>query len=668
MTRSSLQLAESTTMSTRRTLHVLGLALRYARPFAARFAVKAGLLLLSIAILLVIPLPAKILIDHVVLARPVASDHNPLVREPLLWLGLTDPSAIFWATAALLGVLLLLAGAIGSGGTEREPAEAWLGSGQDTATRTENEINAGFSLIGGLLGLFDYFVTIRLTQDLNHHYRRQLFARIHALPYAAFDEARIGDAIYRVLYDTPAITNTVYRLILTPIGAPVSILASALLLRIAFGDHPPIYLSACAMLPVSLVVGILVGGVLRRREGRSRRAGASVTTTAEESLSNVVVTQAFGAEHRERARFDSASWRSFTEFRRLVAAGMAGGIGGFVLAAPFAIAAVGYILHLLATEVITPGDLSLVFGYFFAIATPAVDLGALWPRIQGSAVGLHRVFHVLERLPAELDDANRPALAPIRERVAFEHVSFAFDGAPVLHDVSFEARVGTITAIVGPAGAGKTTLVSLIPRFHEPDAGRVLADGTAVAEVRLASVRSQVAFAFQESVLFSGSIEENIRFGYLDAGEQDVWRAARQALADDFIRALPQGYATRLGRAGTKLSVGQKQRLQLARALVRPAPVLILDEPTASLDPETEAALVRALRAASRERIVLVVTHRLSTVAEADQILFLDGGRIVERGAHAALVARAGGAYRRFWELQLRGDGASASGRLPSAM
>jgi ABC-type multidrug transport system fused ATPase/permease subunit len=668
MTRSQPQLAESATMSAGRTLHVLALALRFARPFASRFVLKAALLLLSIAVLLVIPLPAKILIDHVVLAQPVASDRNPLVREPLLWLGLTDPYAIFWATAALLGALLLLAGAIGSGGSEKEPVEAWLGSGQDTATRTENETNAGFSLIGGLLGLLDYFVTIRLTQDLNHHYRRQLFARIHALPYATFDDARIGDAIYRVLYDTPAITNTVYRLILTPIGAPVSILASALLLRIAFGDHPLIYLSAGAMLPVSLLVGILLGGVLRRREGRSRRAGASTTATAEESLSNVVVAQAFGAEARERDRFDTASWRSFTEFRRVVAAGMAGGVGGFLLAAPFAVAAVGYILRLLAAGTITPGDLSLVFGYFFGIVAPAVDLGALWPRIQGSAVGLHRVFHVLEQLPAELDDADRPALGPIRERVAFEHVSFAYDGAPVLHDVSFEARVGTITAVVGPAGAGKTTLVSLIPRFHEPDAGRVVADATDVATVRLASVRGQVAFAFQESVLFSDSVEENIRFGHLDAREQDVRRAARQALADDFIRSLPEGYATRLGRAGTKLSVGQKQRLQLARALVRPAAVLILDEPTASLDPETEVVLVRALRAASRTRIVFVVTHRLSTVAEADQILFLDAGRIVEHGSHAALIGRRTGAYRRFWELQLRGDEASDSGRLPSAM
>jgi len=343
-------------------------------------------------------------------------------------------------------------------------------------------------------------------------------------------------------------------------------------------------------------------------------------------------------------------------------------VGGFLLAAPVTVFAVRYILRLLATDAITPGDLSLVFGYFFGIVGPAVDLGALWPRIQGSVVGLHRVFHVLEHLPAELDDTDRPALPPIRERIAFDGVSFGFDGTRVLRDVTFEAPVGTITAVVGPAGAGKTTLVSLIPRFQEPASGRVLADGTDLGTVRLESVRRQMAFAFQESVLFSDSIRENIRFGHPGASDDDVRRAAQQALADEFIRALPEGYDTRLGRAGAKLSVGQKQRLQLARALLRPAPVLILDEPTAALDPETEAALVRTVSRLGRDRIVLVVTHRLSTAAEADQILFLEDGRIVERGTHAALLARAGGAYRRFWELETRGGRDAASGRLPSAM
>ena len=667
MTRSHVPLEERETVPLRDAFRIVALAVRWMRPFAGRFALKASLVFTSIAVLLALPIPAKILIDHVILAQPVEAERNPLVRVPLLWLGLTDPATIFWATAAFLVGLLVLVGAIGHGGAENEPTQAWLGGGQDIASQTENEINAGFSLVGGVLGLLDYFVTIRLTQDLNHHYRTRLFTRIQALPYAAFDDARIGDAIYRVLYDTPAITNIAYRVLITPVAAPIAIVARALLLRLAFGDHPTIYWSALAMLPISLVAGLALGGLLRRRTSRSRRAGARATATAEESLSNVIVAQAFGAEATERARFDRASWGAFTEFRGLVAAGMAV-LGCIVLvAAPIVIAAVRYMLELLAHDVITPGDLSLVFGYFFGIVGPAVDLGALWPRIQGSVVGLHRVFHVLENLPTELDDTGRPVLGPVRERIAFDRVSFGFDGAPVLCDVTFEARRGTVTAVVGPAGAGKTTLVSLIPRFHEPDTGRVVADDTDLATVRMASVRRQVGFVFQEAALFGDTVREIIRFGHPEASDDEVRRAAVQALADPFIRKLPEGYDTRLGRAGAKLSVGQKQRLQVARALVRPSSILILDEPTSALDPETETALVRAVRAASRERIVLVVTHRLSTVVEADQIVFLEDGRVVERGTHAALLVRPDGAYRRFWELT-SGAADPGSGRLPSAM
>jgi ABC-type multidrug transport system fused ATPase/permease subunit len=212
-----------------------------------------------------------------------------------------------------------------------------------------------------------------------------------------------------------------------------------------------------------------------------------------------------------------------------------------------------------------------------------------------------------------------------------------------------------VTAIVGPAGAGKTTLAWLLPRFLRPTRGRVLFDGEDVAGASLASLRRQVAFVFQETQLFDASVEENLRIGRPDATEAELERAAAIAGADGFIRALPDGWRTRLGRAGGTLSVGQKQRLAIARALVRDAPILILDEPTSALDPETERQLVASLREAARSRLVLVIAHRLSTVRAAQQILFLDEGRVVERGTHAELMARPGGAYRRFVELQTRG-------------
>ena len=233
------------------------------------------------------------------------------------------------------------------------------------------------------------------------------------------------------------------------------------------------------------------------------------------------------------------------------------------------------------------------------------------------------------------------------------------DGTPALRGVSFEARVGSVCALVGPAGAGKTTLASLLPRFLAPTRGRVRLDGVDVTELELASLRRQIAFVFQETALFDGTVAENIRLGRPEASDADVRRAARLAGADEFVERLPLGYDTPLGRAGGKLSVGQKQRLAIARALLREAPILILDEPTSALDPDTERRLVETLRESCRDRLVLVIAHRLSTVRAADQILFLQDGRVLERGSHAELLARPGGAYRRFVELQTRGAAAA---------
>jgi ABC-type multidrug transport system fused ATPase/permease subunit len=207
-------------------------------------------------------------------------------------------------------------------------------------------------------------------------------------------------------------------------------------------------------------------------------------------------------------------------------------------------------------------------------------------------------------------------------------------------------------AFVGPAGAGKTTLAYLLPRFVAPGEGRVRIDGRDIASVGLNSLRDQIAFVFQETVLFDASVEENIRMGRPDASDSEVREAARAAGADEFIARLPQGYATPLGRAGGKLSVGQRQRLSLSRALVRDARILILDEPTSALDPETEARFVATLRALSQDRIIVVIAHRLSTIRSADEILFIDEGRIRERGTHTDLLRRPQGAYRNFVTLQ----------------
>jgi ABC-type multidrug transport system fused ATPase/permease subunit len=304
---------------------------------------------------------------------------------------------------------------------------------------------------------------------------------------------------------------------------------------------------------------------------------------------------------------------------------------------------------------LTRGDFALLFGYYLRIAFTAVDLGGLWLNVQGNAAGLQRVFLLMD-LPGERDRDGTVELQDVRRGVRVEDVDFDYpDGTPALRGVDLEARLGEMVAFVGPAGAGKTTLAYLVPRFLVPRRGRVLVDDHDVQDLTLDSLRARVAFVFQETVLFDASVEENIRVGRPDASDADVERAARLAGAHEFIERLPQGYRTNLGRSGGKLSVGQKQRLSIARALVREAPILILDEPTSALDPETEQQLVRTLNAIRRDHLVIVIAHRLSTVLAADQIVFLEEGRVVERGRHEDLVQRPHGAYRRFIELQTRG-------------
>ena len=637
---------------------IVGRALRYVGPFKARFAVKLLLVAISIVPFLFLPFPIKVVIDHVIGGVPIGQEVTPypFFLQPLIDF-LADKSRLeilLWAAFGQFTVLILL-GSIGTSGRERDVSEGTLAQGQDTATQSENEANSGYSLMGGLLGLFEYRWTIRLSQDLNHYYRSQLFERIQTLPMRAFDDERIGDAVYRVMYDTPTITTVCLRLLTTPVTAPLTIATYIWMMMLLYGSHPIIVWSAVSFLPIVLVVTFPFASALRRRSERSRKAGATTTSSVEEGVTNMLAVQSLGGEGRERDRFEGDSEESFGKFRGLLLVGM-GAILATGIALTYVVAQVFLAIGGAIIEgSISVGDFAVLLPYFYVIALSALALGDLWIRLQEKTAGLNRVFFLMDA-PSEEDPPGATALAPIRERLEVENVDFAYEeGIPALRRVSFESRIGEITAFAGPAGAGKTTLAYMIPGFLSPDSGRVLIDGVDVANVTQDSLRSQVAFVFQETVLFDATIEENIRMAKPDATDLEIRRAAEVAGAAEFIARLPEGYQTRLGSAGSKLSVGQRQRLSIARALVRDAPILILDEPTSALDPETEQRLVRAMREASRTRIVIVIAHRLSTIREADRILFLADGEILERGSHAELIARPDGAYRRYVELQTRG-------------
>ncbi|RIL07417.1 MAG: hypothetical protein DCC71_03045 [Proteobacteria bacterium] len=630
--------------------------LRYAAPFRARFAVKLALLLASIGPLVLLPWPGKIVIDHVIESVPLDPAAYPFFLRPALapLAGAAPGEILLWTVVAQL-VLLVVVGGFGASFREQDTADAYLAGGHDTQTRTENEANAGFSLSGGLLGWLDFRWTMRLTQDLNHHYRTSLFERVHQLPMTAFDDERIGDAVYRVMIDTPSITTACHRILLTPVGSTAMIAAAAFAMAVSAQSRPELMFAALAMIPVALLASLPLATSMRRRSHASRAAGAVTTSTAEEGLAQVLAVQSMGAGAQQRAHFDRDSWSSFGAYRAVVRTSMAAFLLGFV---PGSIVVGWALMHaagLVITGELTRGHFLVIFTYFVQASIAAVSLGALWFDLQGAAAGLERVFFLMDQ-PAERDaDGARP-FPGLRGGLRFESVGYRYpDGTRALDGVSFEARVGTLSAVVGPAGSGKTTLAHLAARFLEPSEGRVLLDGEDARRWTRDSLQARISYVFQETFLFDGTVAENLRLGAPDASDERLWRALDEARATEFVSRLPQGLATRVGRGGSQLSVGQRQRLAIARALVRESDVLILDEPTSALDPETETALVESLHAAGRERLVLVIAHRLSTIRSAHQILFLGDGRLVERGTHDELMARPEGAYRRFVELQAIG-------------
>jgi len=637
------------------TLRLLGRAVRYVAPFRGRFAAKAALLLASMLPLLMLPWPAKIVLDHVIEGIPIGDQARPYppaldaLLAPLAGLG---PFELLLVVVGVQIVAILLVGAAGSGASERDSADAYLSAGHDPSSRTENEANAGFSVASGVLGLLDLRFTIRLSQAVNHHYRSRLFERIQALPLVTFDDQRIGDAVFRILHDTPTLTSAVYRILFTPLAAGALALAVVAVLRSLFGDHPILWESAAGLVAVSFVVALPFAGALRRRSLAARGAGSEATTSLEEGLANVAAVQSLGAEAHARARFDEASWGSFRSHRRLLALGL----GIFCVSVIPGLWLIGRVFTHVAGLVIdgelSRGDFMLLFTSYLVLAFSCVELGSIWLRVQESAAGLERVFFLMDQ-PGETEDPAAEPVPRLREEIRLENVHTAWpDGTPALRGVSLAVRVGEVTALVGPAGAGKTTIAYLLPRFLEPTRGRVTFDGKDVRGARRDALRAQTAFVFQETALFDATIAENLRVGDATASDAALEAAARAAGAHDFIAALPQGYATPLGRGGARLSVGQRQRLAIARALVRDPRILVLDEPTSALDSETEQRLLTSLREASRERAVLVIAHRLSTVRDADTIHFVEGGRILESGSHADLMARPNGAYRRFVSLQ----------------
>ncbi len=612
------------------TLRLFSRALAYVAPAKGAFAIKGALMLASALPLLLLPWPLKLIVDHVIEGIPLGAQPlpHPVFLDRLLAPFAGSPEAMLAACAALQLVLAVFVGAVGMSATERSQADSQLAGGFDRASRTENEANEGGSAASGLLGLADALFTLRLTQRLNHHYRSAVFARLQRLPLRAFDDESVGDALFRTLYDTPALTQAVYRIALSPLASGLFGVCVVLAMNATFGAHPLLWQLGASLLVVAFLCSLPFAAAMRRRAERARTSGASATATLEESLHNVLAVQALGAGGAQRDRYDRASWDAFASYRGELALGMGAFVAGLVPGAAIVAVAFFQVGGLVIDGALSRGDFVLLLAYFGLLAFACLDLGALWLRLQDAASGLERVFALMD-LPGESDGARGAPVARLERALALDGVAVALpSGAPLIEGITLTLRPGCITAIVGAAGAGKTTLAYLLPRFLEPCAGRITWDGADLSGLDLGSLRAQISFVFQETQLFDATVAENLRLAKPSASDAELWHALAQAGADGFVRELPQQLATPLGRSGGALSVGQRQRLSIARALVRDASLLILDEPTSALDPETEQRLVAAIREASKTRAVLVIAHRLSTIRDADEVWAVEDGRL----------------------------------------
>ncbi len=480
--------------------------------------------------------------------------------------------------------------------------------------------------------------------------RRDLYAAILDQEIAFFDERKTGELTSRLASDTTVVQNGVS----VNISMALRNIATALGgVGLLFFTSPRLTLVMLAVVPPIAFGAVTYGRKLRglSREVQDALAGAS--EVAEESISGVRTVRTFGAEAQEVARYGKAVERSFELAKRRIRLGAV-----FMAFASFlGFAATSLVLwyggHLVLEQVMSVGELTAFLVYTILVAVSLGALTDLWADFTKATGAAERIFELIDRKPAMDRGGERPAHA--EGRLTFEGVSFAYPtrpDAPVLHDLDLEIQKGEIVAVVGPSGAGKSTLAALISRLYDPTSGVVRLDGKDVRDLDPEWLRGQIGIVSQEPILFSTSIEENVRYGRRTATADEVRRACEIANARQFIERFPEGFETSVGERGVQLSGGQKQRVAIARAVLKDPRILILDEATSALDAESEHLVKEALDRLMAGRTTLVIAHRLSTVRDADRVLVIDGGRIAQAGTHDALMAEEG-IYRRLVERQL---------------
>ena len=599
----------------------------------------------------------KIVTDHVILGVPLDADevnfppHMHWLLELLEGRAPLD-IAIILLVVYVIGLLLI--------GTRAGGTGAGLYGGRDAASNAENAVSGGQgggfggSSAGGIWGIVEWWASVRLSQRFINGLRTDLFKRLIRSPMTTIDDHRIGDSLYRTLYDTPMVFTNVTETTFSPFFTFVGIGLTFYQLWWTYAEVSFLIIVLIAlMIPITMFTTIAPSKWIRRMTQNQRAASAATTNVLEETMNNISAVQSLGAMNKEKDRFAKKSAHAFWRTRIAMFPWVGVELIIEIIGWPLGFYLSWHVTNLVIDGQLTVGDFGALFGLYMGLRGSFIGLGRLWLNIQDQAAAARRVFFFLDRVID--DEEHRPGeiLPALEQRVKLEDVDYHYpNGHHALKNVSLEMDIGNVYAFVGPTGCGKTSLAYMLPAFLKPTSGRVTFDGHDAREVDLVSLREQTAYIFQEHLLLSESIRINLQLAKDDATDDEIYAALEKAGCMEFISKLPDGIDTKLGRSGDTLSVGQQQRLCIARGLIRDCRILILDEPTAALDPQTENLLVKSLHDAAEGRLVIVIAHRLSTIKQADQIVFLDEGSIKEVGSHDALMAQEGGAYREFVNLQ----------------
>ena len=566
--------------------------LREVRPYAPRVVALTLLSLLAAPLALLLPVPLKIAVDSVIGSQP-----PPPVLDALL------PGAATESDTALLVTVGLLFVAI--------------------------------AFLYQLLQLATLLLGTHTGERLLMVFRCSLFLHVQRLSLSYHDRRGIGDSTYRIHYDASNLRDLVEAFF--PLLAALSMFVAMVYVTILINWQ--LALVALGIAPLLIAIAKVFGKRLRSQWHEAETFESRGLSVVQEALAALRVVNAFGQERREASRFLSRAWDGSRARMRLayVEGGLALLVGVTTAIGTAIVLLVG--VGQVQAGAITLGELLLVMAYLTLLYQPLEDMGKRVADLQSAFAGLERAYSLLDQTPEVMERPNARALHRASGAIEFRGVSFGYQpGAPVLNEVSFKLEPGSFVGVAGTTGAGKTTLVSLLTRFYDPDFGQIMLDGVDLRDYRLKDLRDQFAIVLQDPVLFSTTIAENIAYGRPGASEEAIVAAAKAANAHGFIADLPHGYDTEVGERGMLLSGGERQRVSLARAFLKDAPVLILDEPTSAVDFATEAAIIDAMGRLAEGRTTLLITHRLNVQLRCERMLRVDKGHVVE-GVPAAPAA-----------------------------